>query len=386
MNGRFARKEFLEAIFSDYYQEHNGFIIVKTVKRSEDKISLRYFPNLDILAKEQYPDDRDVYFGVCPRERMKPGPEFVKYLLVLWADVNIGSDGHKEGRQDFQGPREAAKAIREFPRPPSIMVSSGHGVHLYWLLATPVELSDQERVKRALDNINEQLGNREESSLDAFMRLPDTVNTKVDQSFVKCKVTFINTGFKYSLLDFEDLGTRSWLVASSETTEQKDLGDVLASQAQVEKTTESEPTVSLDAHYSGEVIPDETTIKTSAHPGKISSNLEFIGEEVSWKKGADHEYPPDTEQDSSKISVPASRSPQRSVSVPDRDSYHPRTGSRFFERLVDSRTQVEVCFLGSNARITGTLTWIDGGILGIKSGDNLYAIPVSSIAFLRTKS
>jgi hypothetical protein len=385
MNGRFGRKEFLEAIFLDYYQEHNGFIIVKTVKRSEDRISLRYFPNLEILAKEQYPDDRDVYFGICPRERMKPGPEFIKYLLVLWADINIGSDGHKDGRQDFQGPREAAKAIREFPRPPSIMVNSGHGVHLYWLLATPVELSDQERAKMALDNINEKLGNRGESSLDAFMRLPDTVNTKVDHSFMSCKVTFINSGFKYSLQDFEDLGTRSWLVSTSETTESKGIGETFSSENQTKNITEFIPTVSVDEHDSSEIISDETAATTSSHLGEIDRNLKFLGEEVSWEKEADPVYRQDNEQDSSIISAHTSRSQQPLVRVPDRDSYRPRTGSRFFENLIDSKSKVEICFLGSNSRITGTLAWTDEKILGIKSGDNLYLIPVSSIAFLRTK-
>ncbi len=75
MIAKFTRKDFLEAIFSPYYKEHRGFILVKSVKRGDPKMSTRYFPNIEILAKEHYGEERDVYFGICPRERMKAEKE-----------------------------------------------------------------------------------------------------------------------------------------------------------------------------------------------------------------------------------------------------------------------------------------------------------------------
>jgi len=83
MVSKFTRKDFLEALFADYYKEHRGFILVKSLKRGDPKTSTRYFPNIEILAKEHYGEERDVYFGICPRERMKAEKEHIHYLVAL---------------------------------------------------------------------------------------------------------------------------------------------------------------------------------------------------------------------------------------------------------------------------------------------------------------
>ena len=111
MIAKFTRKDFLEALFSDYYREHRGFIMVRSVRRGDPKMSTRYFPNIEILAKEHYGEERDVYFGICPRERMKAEKEHIHYLVSLWADLDIGADGHEGKKVYFEGPQQAARAI-----------------------------------------------------------------------------------------------------------------------------------------------------------------------------------------------------------------------------------------------------------------------------------
>ena len=155
MIAKFTRKDFLEAIFSPYYKEHRGFILVKSVKRGDPKMSTRYFPNIEILAKEHYGEERDVYFGICPRERMKAEKEHIHYLVALWADLDIGSEGHEDKRVFYEGPQQAAKEIRSFPRGPSIIVESGRGAHLCWLLTQVTEATDVEKIEKVIRNLGD---------------------------------------------------------------------------------------------------------------------------------------------------------------------------------------------------------------------------------------
>ncbi len=71
MAAHYTRKDFLDAIFRPYYKQHTGFVLVKTSTRNEVKSSARYFPTSDGLSREQYSEETNVFFGVCPREKMK---------------------------------------------------------------------------------------------------------------------------------------------------------------------------------------------------------------------------------------------------------------------------------------------------------------------------
>ena len=76
----------------------------------------------------------NIFFGVCPR----PGTEGkydqawqIRVIRVLWTDI------------DHCTVDEARKRIAKAGMPqPSIIVNSGHGVHLYWLLDSPYLIDD----------------------------------------------------------------------------------------------------------------------------------------------------------------------------------------------------------------------------------------------------
>jgi hypothetical protein len=153
MLAKFTRKDFLEALFSDYYKEHRGFILVKSFRRGDPKTSTRYFPNIEILAKEHYGEDRDVYFGICPRERMKAEKEHVRYLVTLWADLDIGQKATKTS--SFEGPQQAAKSNQEFPRRrPSLLSPAGAPAGCF----ETEGVSDHEKAEAVLRHISGHLG------------------------------------------------------------------------------------------------------------------------------------------------------------------------------------------------------------------------------------
>jgi len=211
MSGQFSRKDFLEAIFQNYFNDHEGFIVVQAVTRHDPRVSTRYFPNIDTLVKEQYSKDQNVLFGVCPRERMKPGLSNITYVPCLWAGLDFTPDGHSGREGHFVSPAFAARAVRSFPLPPSIIVESGAGLHLYWLLSEVVSVDDHNGLGAMLRKVNDFFKCKRKVDLDATLRLPETTNCKVPGQYLDCKLKYMNQDFRYRLEDFEriDLNSQS---------------------------------------------------------------------------------------------------------------------------------------------------------------------------------
>jgi hypothetical protein len=375
MIARFTRKDFLEALFLQYYKEHRGFILVKSVKRGDPKMSTRYFPNIDILAKEHYGEERDVYFGVCPRERMKAEKEHIHYLVALWADLDIGSEGHEDKSVFFEGPQQAAKAIRSFPRAPSIIVESGRGAHLYWLLKQVNEVTDPERLEKVLKTISDHLQCDTDVNIDTALRLPETVNTKVVGKPVNCDVKFINANFRYTLQDFENLGQR--LVIPSPTTAAHPSSAAQESQPAFDEEAQ-EPRYApsaVSAHsVEDSLVLDETIIDELIDD--ISMTSSAVTEEPtpqgpvfdSGREAAAYTSPP-----TSRVrSFP--RQPPSGVTT------------NVLGRLSSSKTEVEILLIGSDTTINGVLVWTEDGLIGVESGDDLYTIPLSSVSFIRSRA
>jgi hypothetical protein len=205
----FSRKEFLEVLFKDYFSKRDGFIMVRTGKHLDPRVSTRFFPNTEILSKEQYQEDQNVFFGVCPRETMKPDQRHVRYITAFWAGLDLNGDGYSGKDLYFFSKPLAAKAVRSFPLPPSIVVESGVGMHLYWLLQDVVEMVDVQRIENLLNKIGSHFQCKTPTKVDAVLRLPETSNCKVSAQGGLCRVKFINADFRYSLEDFDKLSLRN---------------------------------------------------------------------------------------------------------------------------------------------------------------------------------
>lgn len=382
MIAKFTRKDFLDAIFAQYYKEHRGFILVKSFKRGDPKMSTRYFPNIEILAKEHYGEERDVYFGICPRERMKAEKEHVHYILALWADLDIGPEGHDDKKVFFEGPQQAAKAIRSFPRAPSIIVESGRGAHLYWLLKEVTEITDPERIEKLLGNISEHLQCDTDPNLDTVLRLPETVNTKIPGKPVNCDVKFINPNFRYSLQDFENLGQRVVTPPIRPT---------VAQPVSHRPAPQDIPTFSDDAEeapvpgaVSAQTV-DDSLVLDETIIDELIDDISMTGSVV-----ADA---PTTSGDAPLVSRAPSREPPaiestyHAVGNSGRGQRHlvpvPATSS-VLERLSSSRTEVEISLLGTSTTINGILIWNENGLIGVESGEDLYTIPLTSVSFIKS--
>lgn len=386
MIAKFTRKDFLDAIFAQYYKEHRGFILVKSFKRGDPKMSTRYFPNIEILAKEHYGEERDVYFGICPRERMKAEKEHVHYMLALWADLDIGREGHEDKKVFFEGPQQAAKAIRSFPRAPSIIVESGRGAHLYWLLKEVTEITDPERIEKLLANISEHLQCDTDPNLDSVLRLPETVNTKIPGKPVNCDVKFINPNFRYSLQDFENLGQRVVAppphpapsepaprrpISQEIPTFNDDAEDVPVPGAVSAQTMDD--SLVLDETIIDELIDDiSMTGSVVADVPTTAGDVPIISQAPSRERiGAQR-----TDMPYRAAGASTNRNERRLKSV--------TTSSSVLEQLSSSRTEVEISLIGSGTTINGILIWNENGLIGVESGEDLYTIPLTSISFIKS--
>jgi hypothetical protein len=160
---------------------------------------------------------QNVYFNVGmiagePKGRGKA--EDVSAIVALWADVDFQSAAHANhslpaDATDFE------RLIPELPLPPSLIVDSGNGRHLYWLLRDPWLFADKddrsrgtlfakgwhEMVCRAASRLGWSLENL--GDITRVLRLPGTVNRKDSQSLKPVTIITADWSRRYSLDDFE---------------------------------------------------------------------------------------------------------------------------------------------------------------------------------------
>ncbi len=151
------------------------------------------------------------FFGTCPREKMKPGKEHIRYITAIWAGLDIGPDGYSGKERHFASEKQAHAALKDFPLEPSIVVRSGRGIHLYWLLQDTEPLEDIGRVEGMLRRISDYFQCKSEVAIDGALRLPGTANAKDPVQTRRCYVEQMNAKQRYGLDDFENLDLRIFI-------------------------------------------------------------------------------------------------------------------------------------------------------------------------------
>jgi hypothetical protein len=132
----------------------------------------------------------------------------------------IGEDGSKKGCGeipglwvdiDFKdlpnGDEDAIALIEKFPLKPSLVVWSGHGLHLYWLFHDPVPASLE--IECYLKGIAKELcADPAAAEISHVMRIPGTYNYKNKDNVVAAKIMEVND-LRYTISDFEQ-----WKIAT----------------------------------------------------------------------------------------------------------------------------------------------------------------------------
>ncbi len=148
----------------------------------------------------------DVYVGVNPRTGQKGKKENVHYLSSFHAEIDYGSIGHKK-ETEFANYEEAMDRINNFHLQPSAAIHSGGGFHCYWVLKTPLRVSDYGIA--TLENINKALtqslnGDPGTHDISRVLRVPGTFNFKKPENPRPVEIISIS-GLTYEYDDFGEV-------------------------------------------------------------------------------------------------------------------------------------------------------------------------------------
>jgi RepB DNA-primase from phage plasmid len=101
---------------------------------------------------------------------------------------------------DIDQPDDLLFSLLRFDLPPSCVVHSGHGYHLYWYLETPTrDFAQADKVLRALAL---QFKGDKKMTVAQSMRLAGTWNTKPERESVLCSLVQHHPDYRYSLSAF----------------------------------------------------------------------------------------------------------------------------------------------------------------------------------------
>jgi len=144
-----------------------------------------------------------VYFAPCLRREKKGDAQAVAAVPALWMDIDCDDDSDQRAG--------ALDKLNTFDLKPSIMLDSGGGWHVYYLLDAPYVLEndeDRQHIARILHGLSAALGGATDyvKSVASLMRLPDSANTKPERGGVVASITEFHPEWRYSLAAFE------WLV------------------------------------------------------------------------------------------------------------------------------------------------------------------------------
>jgi len=172
--------------------EH-GFIEIRQI--SKKRIPTQEWIPLDAESIPKYPEDENIYVGVATRKEGKGDKDGIVEIPAVWSDIDF-----KDIDQD-----EVDRRIAAFTLQPSIIVNSGKGYHLYWILNTPAKREDIARI----ESINKRLVNNfggDKGSVDAAhtLRVPGTYNIKYDPPRL-VTLNQTNQDAVYDLNDFDFL-------------------------------------------------------------------------------------------------------------------------------------------------------------------------------------
>lgn len=150
------------------------FVNIRVLKRELEGdgntkvLANKYFVSIAKAEKfiDKHRSDGDVYFGVCTRKEQKATAESVARGYCVWADIDTNESRNQHDQITFIAP-------------PSIIVSSGNGLHVYWLLETPTK--DLEKLRQTAKLISGIVGGDDISDCARILRVENTFNYKYEQ-------------------------------------------------------------------------------------------------------------------------------------------------------------------------------------------------------------
>lgn len=153
--------------------------------------------DLDTAARkiEKTAKQYDVWCSVgtykAKKAKGRGNEDDVLSLIGMWADLDIGEEGHKasaDGRPNPSTVEEALSIIEGLPAPTAV-IHSGGGLQAWWLFDEPWVFDDQRAAKRACQEWQQMLGAQAKTlgyhvdtlpDVTRILRVPGTFNHKTE--------------------------------------------------------------------------------------------------------------------------------------------------------------------------------------------------------------
>lgn len=199
---------------SDVKQRH--WLKAKTLCRPE---------TWSTLAEQAAIGNANQFFGVCPRfAREFDLAAQIRLVRTLWADLDHCSVAEAKQR-----------CVDALLPEPSVIVNSGNGVHLYWLLTEPYAIDDvgdpvpkseidkqtlspkTQHVQAIQQGMALKIGGDATHDLSRILRLPETLNRKDARNGkepVPCTLVECDSSKRYPLSRFEQYAVTAKAVSS----------------------------------------------------------------------------------------------------------------------------------------------------------------------------
>jgi CHC2 zinc finger/Protein of unknown function (DUF3631) len=140
------------------------------------------WPQINKLSKRAY----EAHFTVVARKRKWQGKKEhplpdKPIWTCFWADLDVGED------KSYRTLKAAYRAVRKIKLRPNVIVESGSGLHLYWLLRKPQAIS-RKRGEDLLRAIADRLkGDTGAARATRLMRVPNTYNWKAEKKLARAR-------------------------------------------------------------------------------------------------------------------------------------------------------------------------------------------------------
>lgn len=190
---------FVEALFEPGdLVEIRGIATPLPDSREPGRLALRRWERADSLLnlaselQSANDDGINIYFGVNPRAKPAGTKDAILQCRTVWADLDRVSLADADSRWRDQLP------------PPTLVVKSGHGIHLYWKLDAPVDVStasSRSAFEGMLKSLYGTLGSDSTQDVSRLLRLPSFQNHK--EAPVACELIRCTPGQTYPLSTFE---------------------------------------------------------------------------------------------------------------------------------------------------------------------------------------
>ncbi len=140
--------DFIGSVFSDV---ESGYV---TLVRFHDghALSHRVPVGEDLSAVDRFVDEHKetLYYNIGisrenPGERIRGGKSSLQCATMLWADVDLPKEGSGKKYPTIEA---VTSALDDMPLRYSILVNTGGGLHVYWLLNEPYEFNSIEDVEK----------------------------------------------------------------------------------------------------------------------------------------------------------------------------------------------------------------------------------------------